>query len=61
VNADSYYFYGYIRGIIDNFNCSIKTSHAVNIIGYGEEPSKDPKIPPKQYFIIRNSWGTWWG
>ena len=47
MNADSEYFYDYKGGIIDNVNCSRKTSHAVILVGYGEEPSKNPSEPPK--------------
>jgi hypothetical protein len=51
----------YEGGILDSYNCTPKYSHAVIIIGYGEEPSKNPREPPKEYFIIRNSWGSSWG
>ena len=30
---------GYKKGIIDNFNCSKNTSHAVVLVGYGEKIS----------------------
>ena len=61
INDDSTYFYDYRRGIIDNLNCNKRTTHAVIIVGYGKQPSKDPKTPPKEFFIIRNSWGSWQG
>jgi len=35
INADSTYFLDYKSGIIDNINCSSRTSHAVIIVGYG--------------------------
>ncbi|CAO1407679.1 unnamed protein product [Diamesa tonsa] len=42
-------------GIYDNPACPNNTfNHAVVLVGYGVENG----IP---YWIIRNSWGTWWG
>ena len=61
LNADSPDFMFYQGGILDSFNCTPKYSHAVIIVGYGEEPSLDPRVPAKEYFIVRNSWGTDWG
>ena len=47
LNADSPDFMFYEGGILDSYNCTPKYSHAVIIIGYGEEPSKNPREPPK--------------
>jgi cathepsin C len=37
------------------------TTHAVVLVGWGEEESKKAGEPPLKYWIIRNSWGTHWG
>ena len=61
MNGHSKYFTDYSGGIIDTDKCDKSTTHSVNIVGCGEEASKNPNEEPKKYFIIRNSWGTWWG
>jgi len=43
----------YRGGIIDTY-CSQALDHAVLAIGYGTENGED-------YWLIKNSWGTWWG
>lgn len=46
-------FYG--GGIFDDKKCGTDVDHAVTAVGYGTtEDGKD-------YYIIRNSWGTDWG
>jgi len=42
----------YQRGIF-NWQC-YQTNHAVTLVGYGMEGNVE-------YWIIRNSWGDWWG
>merc|ERR1712032_794873 len=32
--------------------------HEVSVVGWGEETVNGTLIP---YWIVRNSWGTWWG
>lgn len=46
----------YSNGILDESACpgEIVYDHSVMIIGYGREGTKE-------FWIIRNSWGTTWG
>ena len=41
MNGDSPFFTDYSGGILDTFECNQSVSHAVNIVGYGEEPAKN--------------------
>lgn len=43
----------YSSGVLD-FNCCTDTNHAVVVEGFSSENSKD-------YWLVRNSWGTSWG
>ncbi len=52
VNSDGWQFYE-VGTFIGSNNKSI--DHAINVVGYD---NSDPNNP---YWIIRNSWGTWWG
>lgn len=44
----------YVGGIINDSNASRETTHAVSITGWGREQQQD-------YWIVRNSWGEYWG
>jgi len=44
----------YKSGIMNGSSCSTSINHAVNVIGWGKSGSTT-------YWLIRNSWGTWWG
>jgi cathepsin X len=35
------------------------TDHVISVVGWGEAPGA--KIFPEKYWIIRNSWGEYWG
>jgi len=55
IDASHITFQLYSKGIYDPLICSSKKlDHAVGLIGYGTEGKKD-------YWIVRNSWGTSWG
>jgi C1A family cysteine protease len=42
----------YQTGIFTNCGSTLNINHAVNIVGVNVDEG---------YWIIRNSWGTWWG
>lgn len=44
----------YTGGILDDKTGDVDLSHAVSIVGYGEEDGTD-------YWFVRNSWGEVWG
>lgn len=55
VEADTWSLYG--RGILPPSGCNLRNTdidHAVQLVGYGTEAGKD-------YWIVRNSWGSSWG
>ena len=41
---------------MDHKKCTPKQNHAVLVVGYGFDPVSD-----QNYFIVKNSWGKWWG
>ena len=55
LNSRATAFKNYKRGIIDSAEeCPTKFTHAVAIVGYGKEGDQE-------YYMVKNSWGTWWG
>jgi cathepsin X len=54
INADP--LRDYEGGILDDPSASTNTNHIVSITGYGVD-----KESGKPYWIIRNSWGEYWG
>jgi len=45
----------YVGGIVDRPNDSHETDHVVSIVGWGTSDGHG------QYWIVRNSWGEYWG
>lgn len=54
IEADKSVFQQYKSGIFDSKLCGTHLDHAVALVGYGTEAGKD-------YYILRNSWGSVWG
>jgi cathepsin L len=55
IDASHYSFQLYSSGIYDEASCAPENlDHAVGCVGYGTEGGKN-------YWIVRNSWGTSWG
>jgi C1A family cysteine protease len=50
VEADQYAFQHYTGGVIDDKYCGTLVDHAVVVVGYTSNS-----------FIVRNSWGPFWG
>jgi C1A family cysteine protease len=53
IEADKYGFQFYSSGVFDG-ECGTNLDHGVVLVGFGKEDQKD-------YWLIRNSWGSEWG
>jgi cathepsin L len=53
IEADQMGFQFYSSGVFDG-ECGTRLDHGVLLVGYGTEDGKD-------YWLIRNSWGPFWG
>jgi cathepsin L len=53
LDAERAVFQQYTSGVVTT-GCGTTLDHAVMAVGYGTESGQD-------YFLVRNSWGTWWG
>ena len=58
LNGNDKSFIHYKGGIFDSNICGIRPNHAMLIVGYAEDETKDGT---KKYWIARNSWGAGWG
>jgi hypothetical protein len=56
LNARAKSFVNYRHGILDDEECKPDGNHAVLAVGYGTDTRTG-----KEYFIIKNSWGSSWG
>ena len=54
VDAGNSQFMHYESGILNTKTCGTDLDHAITAVGYGAENGKN-------YFIVRNSWGSDWG
>jgi len=54
IEADSIVFQFYSSGVIDSKSCGTDLDHGVLAVGYDA-------TAPKNYWIVKNSWGTGWG
>lgn len=56
INAKYLQFYR--GGVLDSSDCNSDLTHAVVIVGYGVEETKEGK---QEYWILKNEWGSFWG
>lgn len=54
INADP--LRDYEGGIVDDDTASTEADHIISIVGFGKDPDTQ-----KAFWIIRNSWGEYWG
>lgn len=48
---------GYRAGVYEEqLDNSIPVTHEVSVVGWGVD--QETKV---KYWVVRNSWGTWWG
>jgi len=56
LSAGNSFFQNYKSGILDGAGCPTNRDHAVVIVGYGRDAPTG-----KNFWRVRNSWGTGWG
>jgi len=56
INAGLRSFQFYSSGVYDDSECDATLNHGVLAVGYGTDSDSG-----KDYFLVKNSWGTQWG
>lgn len=56
VEADQAVWQFYSSGVLDDASCGTNLDHGVLVVGYNTDSSSG-----KQYWVVKNSWGTSWG
>jgi len=56
INAGLRSFQFYSTGVYDDADCDATLNHGVLAVGYGTDQTSG-----KDYFLVKNSWGTGWG
>jgi C1A family cysteine protease len=56
IEADTMSFQFYSKGVLDGKQCGSDLDHGVLAVGYGTDTASG-----KDYFLVKNSWGTVWG
>jgi C1A family cysteine protease len=56
IEADQSVFQLYSSGVLDSTSCGTSLDHGVLLVGYGTDASSG-----KDYWKVKNSWGTTWG
>lgn len=56
IEADQSVFHFYSSGVLDSSSCGTTLDHGVLLVGYGTDSSTG-----KDYWKVKNSWGTTWG
>lgn len=54
IEADQPVFQSYKSGIMNSPLCGTQHDHATNVVGFGSSSGQE-------YWLMRNSWGTYWG
>lgn len=55
IEADTFVFQFYSKGVISSKSCGTDLDHGVAVVGYGTDAKYG------DYWLVRNSWGSGWG